>query len=52
MTRNLEFLASVALLPRNDTENSRIPNLELLNLEFPKPCVIPRLDPWISSQRI
>ena len=47
MTRNLEFLeiVSVALLPRNDAENSRIPKLE-----FPKPCVIPRLDWGISSQ--
>ena len=43
----LEFLeiASVALLPRNDAGNSRIPKLE-----FPKLCVIPRLDPWILSQ--
>ena len=41
----LEFLASVALLPRNDADNSRIPklefpnlellNIELLNIEFP-----------------
>ncbi|MCI7014163.1 MAG: hypothetical protein MR878_02095 [Campylobacter sp.] len=22
------------------------------NFRIPKPCVIPRLDPWISSQRI
>ncbi|MDY5303949.1 MAG: hypothetical protein SPH02_03375, partial [Campylobacter sp.] len=46
---------------RND-ENSRIPmsksriskqNLEFLriNLEFPKPCVIPQLDRGISSNR-
>ena len=34
---NLEFLeiASVALLPRNDTENSRIPNLEFPNKNTP-----------------
>ena len=35
---NLEFLeiASVALLPRNDTGNSRIPKLEFPKLEFLK----------------
>ena len=63
-SRILEFLeiASVALLPRNDTENSRIPkiNSRILKLEFPilmsspdlRFAVILGLDPRISSQRI